>query len=239
MDPGTGRVRQWPAANGNPTMRILLVEDDPMIGAAVATALRDAAYAVDWVKDGATANRVLDGNEHQAVLLDLGLPGRDGLDVLRRLRQAGNRIPVVVVTARDGVDDRIAGLDLGADDYLVKPFDVNELLARLRAVVRRQGGQSTPVLSNGRVSLDPATRSAQTDQAVAVLSAREFALLHALLLRPGRILTRAELEAHLYGWNEEVESNAVDFLIHGVRRKLGAQVIKNVRGAGWMVDKPL
>ena len=219
-------------------MRILLVEDDPMIGEAVCVALRDAAYAVNWVRDGATAGSVLESDEHQAVLLDLGLPRRDGLDVLRRLRQGGNPVPIIVITARDGVEDRIAGLDLGADDYLVKPFDVNELLARLRAVVRRQGGQAAPLLTNGKVSLDPATREARCGGAVELLSAREFALLHALLLRPGAILTRAELEERIYGWNEEVESNAVDFLIHGVRKKLGANIIKNVRGAGWMVEKP-
>lgn len=218
-------------------MRILLVEDDPMIGEAVATALKDAAYAVDWVRDGRTASRVLDAAEHQAVLLDLGLPGHGGLEVLRRLREADRRLPVIIVTARDGVDDRIQGLDLGADDYLVKPFDVNELLARMRAVIRRQGGQAAPILGNGRVSLDPATREAACGDRTATLSAREFALLQALLLRPGAILTRSELEERIYGWNEEVESNAVDFLIHGVRRKLGQDVIKNVRGAGWCVDK--
>ena len=218
-------------------MRILLVEDDAMIGEAVSVTLKDAAYAVDWVKDGATASSVLEHGEHQAVLLDLGLPKRDGLEVLRRLRQAGNPVPVIVITARDGVEDRIKGLDFGADDYLVKPFDINELLARLRAVVRRQAGQAVPVLTNGKVSLDPATREARYGDTVELLSAREFALLHALLLRPGAILTRAELEERIYGWNEEVESNAVDFLIHGVRKKLGAAVIKNVRGAGWMVDK--
>lgn len=219
-------------------MRILLVEDDPMIGEAVSVALRDAAYAVDWVKDGDTASRVLERAEHQAVLLDLGLPRRDGLEVLRRLRQSDNAVPVIVITARDGVEERIKGLDFGADDYLVKPFDVGELLARLRAVVRRQGGQAAPQLSNGTVSLDPATREARCGGATVLLSAREFALLHALLLRPGAILTRTELEERIYGWNEEVESNAVDFLIHGVRKKLGAQVIKNVRGAGWMVVRP-
>ncbi|MGA7181072.1 MAG: response regulator [Thiobacillaceae bacterium] len=218
-------------------MRILLVEDDPMIGEAVSVALKDAAYAVDWVKDGATASRVLENTEHQAVLLDLGLPRRDGLDVLRRLRQAGNPVPVIIITARDSVEDRIKGLDFGADDYLVKPFDVNELLARLRAIIRRKGGQAVPVLTNGRVSLDPATREARCGDTVEILSAREFALLQALLLRPGVILTRHELEERIYGWNEEVESNAVDFLIHGVRRKLGADVIKNVRGAGWMVTR--
>ena len=219
-------------------MRILLVEDDPMIGAAVSVALKDAAYAVDWVRDGDAASVVLDHGEHQVVLLDLGLPGRDGLEVLRRLRQRGNPVPVIVITARDGVDERIKGLDFGADDYLVKPFDVNELLARLRAIMRRRGGQSAPVLTNGLVSLDPATREARCGDLVALLSAREFALLHALLLRPGAILSRAELEERIYGWNEEVESNAVDFLIHSVRRKLGANAIKNVRGAGWMVAKP-
>lgn len=219
-------------------MRVLLVEDDHMIGEAVSVALKDASYAVDWVKDGATAGNVLENGEHQAVLLDLGLPRRDGLEVLRRLRQAGNAIPVIIITARDGVEDRIAGLDFGADDYLAKPFDAQELLARLRAVIRRQGGQATPVMSNGIVSLDPASREARRGDIVEVLSAREFALLHALLLRPGTILTRAELENRIYGWNEEVESNAVDFLIHGVRRKLGKDAIKNVRGAGWMVGKP-
>lgn len=218
-------------------MRILLVEDDSMIGEAIIVALKDAAYAVDWVKDGATANNVLEQGEHQAVLLDLGLPKRDGLEVLRRLRLVKNAIPVIIITARDGLQDRIDGLDLGADDYLVKPFDVSELLARLRAIVRRQGGQSAPVLTNGKVSLNPATHEAYCGDIVEVLSAREFALLHALLLRSGTILTRAELEASIYGWNEEVESNAIDFLIYGVRKKLGADVIKNVRGAGWMVEK--
>lgn len=219
-------------------VRILLVEDDLMIGEAVSVALKDAAYAVDWVKDGATADRVLENVEYQAVLLDLGLPKRDGLEVLRRLRQVGNTVPVIVITARDSVDDRIKGLDFGADDYLVKPFNLNEMLARLRAIIRRQGGQATPLLTNGKVTLDLATRQARCGDVMEVLSAREFALLQALLLRPGTILSRTELEERLYGWNEEVESNAVDFLIHGVRKKLGAHIIKNVRGAGWMVEKP-
>jgi len=199
-------------------MRILLIEDDTMIGAAVSVALKDAAYSVDWVKDGVTASQVLGQGEHQCVLLDLGLPGRDGLEVLRRLRLGGNKVPVIVITARDGVEDRIKGLDFGADDYLLKPFNVNELLARLRAVIRRQGGQAAPLLSNGRVTLDPASHQAQCGDTLVTLSAREFALLHALLLRPGAILARAELEARIYGWNEEVESNAVDFLIHGIRK---------------------
>lgn len=220
-------------------MRILLVEDDSMIGEALSVALKDSAYAVDWVKDGATASTALEHGEHQAVLLDLGLPKRDGFEVLRRLRLGGNTVPVIVITARDSVADRVKGLDFGADDYLVKPFDINELLARLRAVIRRQGGQAAPLLTNGKVSLDQATMEARCGDAAELLSAREFALLHALLLRPGTILTRAELEERIYGWNEEVESNAVDFLIHGVRKKLGASAIKNVRGAGWMVEKPV
>ena len=218
-------------------MRVLLVEDDSMIGEAISIALRDAAYAVDWVQDGNAANDVLQQGEHGAVLLDLGLPNRDGFEVLRRLRQGGNNIPVIVITARDGVDDRIKGLDFGADDYLVKPFDVNELLARLRAVVRRQRGQAENILSSGDVSLDLSTREARYGDLLERLSAREFSLMQALLQRPGAILTRADLENQIYGWNEEVESNAVDFLIHGVRKKLGADVIKNVRGAGWMIAK--
>jgi two-component system OmpR family response regulator len=218
-------------------VRVLLVEDDPMIGRAIEVALRDAAYAVDWVRDGVTAGVALENGEHQAVLLDLGLPRRDGLEVLRRMRERGNRTPVVVITARDAVDDRIRGLDLGADDYVLKPFDVDELLARMRAVMRRQGGHASSVLSNGTLTLDLATREVRRGEISHTLSAREFALLHALLLRPGVILARSELEGRIYGWNEEVESNAVDFLIHGVRRKLGADAIRNVRGAGWMVPK--
>ena len=218
-------------------MRILLVEDDEMIGKAIFIALKDAAYAVDWVKDGDIACSTLKICEHQAVLLDLGLPKQDGLEVLRHLRSVGNTIPVIVITARDGVNERIKGLDHGADDYLVKPFDIKELLARLRAVIRRQGGQAAPLLTNGRISLDPSTHDVTCGGRQITLSAREFSLLHALLLHPGRILARAQLEEHIYGWNEEVESNAVDFLIHGIRKKLGADAIKNVRGAGWMVEK--
>ncbi|WP_018912741.1 response regulator transcription factor [Thiomonas sp. FB-6] len=218
-------------------MRALLIEDDPMIAAAIEVALRDAAYAVDLVRDGETADHVLRDGQHQIVLLDIGLPGRDGLSVLQRLRERGERVPVMLITARDAAADRVRGLDLGADDYVVKPFDMDELLARMRAVVRRQSGQAAAELGNGDVRLDPATREARRGDLRVVLTAREFALLHALLLRPGTILTRAQLEDRLYGWNEEVESSAIDFLIHGVRRKLGADVIKNVRGAGWMVDK--
>jgi two-component system OmpR family response regulator len=219
-------------------LRILLVEDDPMIGEAVSVALKDAAYAVDWVRDGISASAALASGEHQAMLLDLGLPRRGGFEVLDSMRGKGHGAPVIVISARDAVDDRVKALDLGADDYLIKPFDLHELLARLRAVIRRKGGRADPILDNGVVTLDPATREARRGDASHLLSAREFALLLALMLRPGAILGRAELEERIYGWNEEVESNAVEFLIHGVRKKLGADVIRNVRGAGWMVDRP-
>jgi two-component system OmpR family response regulator len=218
-------------------MRILLVEDDPMIGEALCVALRDAAYAVDWVQDGEAAIRVLSNQEHQAVLLDLGLPKLDGLAVLKKIRSNGSTLPVIIMTARDQIEDRVKGLDWGADDYLVKPFDINELLARLRATLRRQGGQAAALLSNGILNLNPATREASLGDKTCQLSAREFSLLQALLLRPGAILNRTQLEETIYGWNEEVESNVIDFLIHGLRKKLGSDAIKNVRGAGWMVAK--
>jgi two-component system OmpR family response regulator len=218
-------------------MRILLVEDDAMIGEAVRLALHDEAYAVDWVKDASAAAVALQGDEYQAVLLDLTLPGADGLSVLQRLRRNGRKVPVIIISAREALEDRIKGLDLGADDYLAKPFDVPELLARLRAVIRRQGGQAGETLTNGRIALDPATHVARCGEVEHTLSPREFALLRALLLRPGAILSRAELEQRIYAAEQEVESNAVDFLIHGLRRKFGADVIKNVRGAGWMVER--
>jgi two-component system, OmpR family, response regulator len=220
-------------------MRVLLVEDDRMVGAAVVQALKDAAYAVDWVTDGQTAIEAAEIETYDVALLDLGLPETDGQEVLRRFRQGGGRqLPVIIVTARDGIDDRIEGLDLGADDYLVKPFEIRELLARMRAVLRRQGSGSSSVLSNGKISLDPATREAAFSGETSLLTAREFALLQALLVRPGAILSRGDLERHIYGWNEEVESNAIEFLIHTIRKKLGAAAIRNVRGVGWMVDRP-
>ena len=219
-------------------MRVLLIEDDRMIGTAMQQALKDAAYAVDWVTDGETAIHAAENEAYELALLDLGLPKADGREVLRRLRALGRRLPVIIVTARDGVDDRIDGLDLGADDYLVKPFEIRELLARMRAVLRREGSGSSPLLSNGKLSLDPATREASFLGQTALLTAREFALLQALLARPGTILSRSELERQIYGWNEEVESNAIEFLIHTIRKKLGATAIRNVRGVGWMVDRP-
>ena len=218
-------------------MRALLAEDDKMIGEAVAGALKDASYAVDWVRNGEAASTALATQIYDIVLLDLGLPGKDGLDVLRSSRSQGGVAPVLVITARDGIDDRIVGLDSGADDYIVKPFDIGELLARMRAVIRRKAGSPHPILSNGRLDLDPATREVACDGVPVPLTAREFALLRALLLRPGAILSRAQLEDRIYGWGEEVESNAVEFLIHSLRRKLGADAIRNVRGVGWLVAK--
>lgn len=218
-------------------MRILLVEDDRMIGEAVKQALKDAAYAVDWVRDSIAASDAVETGDYELVILDLGLPGRDGLEVLQRMRDGGDATAVLIITARDALDDRIRGLDLGADDYLLKPFAVGELLARMRAVIRRQTGNAVPLLSNGLLTLDPATKEAVCGDRRCCLTAREFSLLQALLLRPGAILSRDELETRIYGWNEEVESNAVEFIIHAVRKKLGSDAIKNVRGMGWMVDR--
>ena len=219
-------------------MRVLLVEDDAMIGEAIQASLKDAAYATDWVKDGAIALASLSCQHYDLVLLDLGLPGKDGLEVLRHIRARDNPVPLLIITARDGLTDRLSGLDGGADDYIVKPFEVAELLARMRAVLRRKGGNAVPLLGNGTVSLDPATRQATAADGTPVqLSHREFSLLQALLVRPGAILSRSDLEDRIYGWGEEVDSNAVEFLIHAMRRKLGSEVIKNVRGAGWMVSK--
>ncbi|WP_374590642.1 response regulator transcription factor [Aquabacterium sp.] len=221
-------------------MRVLLVEDDPMIGEAIHAALKGESYAADWVRDGPWALSVLRDQRYDLVLLDLGLPGKDGLDVLRSLRMADNPVALLIITARDDLHDRLQGLNAGADDYLLKPFHMAELLARMRAVLRRQGGHAVGVLSNGVVSLDTATRQAQASGvAETQLSAREFALLQALMIRPGAILSRSELEDRIYGWGEEVESNAVEYLIHAIRRKLGVNVIKNVRGVGWMVSKPV
>ena len=219
-------------------MRILLVEDDPMIGDAIQVALNDASYATDWVKNGLTALTALETQPYDLVLLDLGLPGKDGLDVLDSIRGRNNPVPLLIITARDSLDDRLRGLDGGADDYLLKPFDMAELLARMRAVLRRKGGHAQSLLDNGVVALDLVSKQASTAENPDVqLSSREFALLQALLIRPGAILSRSELEDRLYGWGNEVESNAVEFLIHSLRRKLGNQVIKNVRGMGWMVSK--
>ena len=220
-------------------MRILLVEDDKMIAEAVLNGLKTARYAVDWVNNGNTAEQVLNSQQYDLVLLDLGLPGQDGLQVLKHLRQEKNNTPVLIVTARDDLDSRLAGLDGGADDYIIKPFDLSELLARIRAVLRRQSGQSTPLLSNGAITLNPTNYQVTlADQPTPIeLSNKEFAILQALMTRPGIIHSRADLEDKSYAWGDEVESNAIDFLIHALRKKIGKEQIKNVRGVGWLVSK--
>jgi two-component system response regulator QseB len=218
-------------------MRLLLAEDDAMIGAAVRDRLRGQGFAVDWVRDGRAADAALTGDVYDLLLLDLGLPGREGLAVLKGLRGRGSTLPVVILTARDAVDDRVAGLDAGADDYVVKPFDLKELEARLRAVLRRRAGNASSVIEHGRLSLDLASHELRRDGVPVPVSPREFALLHALLERPGRILSRAQLEERLYGWGEEVGSNVVEVHIHSLRRKLGADLIRNVRGVGYRIPE--
>jgi len=218
-------------------MRILLVEDDRMIGAGLRAALRQAGLAVDWVMDAPAAEAALAGEAFELVLLDLGLPGRDGLALLQSLRARGDATPVIVVTARDALASRVAGLDAGADDYLVKPFELDELLARVRAVTRRHAGRAEPALEVGTVKLDPATRQVWRSGQPVQLSAREFALLEALMARPGAILSRAQLEDRLYGWGDAVESNAISVYIHQLRRKLGEDFIVTVRGVGYYVAR--
>ena len=216
-------------------MRVLLVEDDEMIGHSLREALVSQGWSVDWVKDGLLAQSAWADGDYACVLLDLGLPKRDGVEVLRQARARGDATPVVVLTARDGVDDRVYGLDLGADDYLLKPCEVRELVARMRAVIRRRDGSAHSLIGSGTLQLDLTTREVLLAGERSQLSAREFALLHALLERPGAILSREQLENRIYGWGEEVTSNAVDVLIHGMRRKLGPDAIRNVRGLGWRV----
>ena len=220
-------------------MRILLVEDDQMIAEAISLGLKNARYAVDWVNNGRTAETALNSQQYDLVLLDLGLPGQDGLTVLRHLRQNKNNTPVLIVTARDDLESRLSGLDGGADDYIIKPFDLSELLARIRAVLRRQSGQSTPQLTNGSMTLDPSNYQVtllENTHPIS-LSNKEFAILQALMNRHGILHSRADLEDKLYAWGDEVESNAIDFLIHGLRKKIGKEHIKNVRGVGWLVAK--
>ena len=219
-------------------MRVLLIEDDRMIGEGLSHGLAAEGYSGDWGRDRPTAETALRGGGHALVLLDLGLPGADGLQVLRSARTAGNDTSVLIITARDGLDSRVAGLDLGADDYLVKPFEMRELLARMRAILRRRAGRASARLLAAETELDTESHVLSHAGTVALLSAREYALVHALMERPGRILSRAQIEERIYGWGEEVESNAVDALILTVRRKVGKGAILNVRGAGWMVPKP-
>jgi len=218
-------------------MRILLVEDDALLGDAIQAGLKQAGHAVDWARDGIAAETALRTGDYSAVVLDLGLPRKDGLSVLRELRARRSRLPVLVLTARDTVDDRIRGLDAGADDYLIKPFDLGELNARLRALLRRAAGQPAPLLAAAGITLDPATREVRAQGQAVELSAREYALLHALMQHPGRALSRAQLEQHLYAWGEEIGSNTVEVYVHHLRRKLGTDAIRTLRGIGYVVAR--
>ncbi len=218
-------------------MRLLLVEDDLMIGESVLDLLRVEGYAVDWVKDGEMADTALDAETYDLVLLDLGLPRRDGLTVLRRLRARKDRTPVLIATARDAVAQRVEGLDMGADDYIVKPYELDELLARIRALIRRAAGRAEPVYEHLGVSIDPVTREVTLEGQPVVLSAREWSILELLLARPGMVLSRKQLEDHLYSWKDDLSSNAVEVYIHGLRKKLGPHFIQNVRGVGYMIPR--
>jgi len=218
-------------------MRVLVVEDDPMIGRAVLSGLRDTGYATDWVRDGVEAELALSTGNYDAALLDLGLPRREGIAILRTLRRGNNDLPVVIMTARDAVPDRIAGLDAGADDYLVKPFSLDELLARMRAVIRRHAGRASPEIAYGALLLDPVQRIVKFRSEPVELSAREFAVLEALMREPGAVVSRQKLEEAVYGWGEEIQSNCVEVHLHNLRRKLRPELIRNVRGVGYRVSK--
>jgi two-component system response regulator QseB len=219
-------------------MRLLLVEDDAMIGRAVQQGLAGAGFAVDWARDGRAAELALANGVYDAAVLDLGLPHKDGMQLLRDLRAKGLNLPVLVATARDAVPDRIAGLNAGADDYVLKPFDLDELIARVRALVRRSAGTAAPELVCGRLRVDPVKREVRLAGQDIPLSPREFALLEALMQRPGAVLSREQLEDAVYGWGEEVGSNAVEVHLHHLRRKLGTGTIRNVRGVGYKVSPP-
>jgi two-component system, OmpR family, response regulator len=218
-------------------MRVLVAEDDPMIGRAVLTGLRASGYATDWVCDGVEAGLALSGGGYDAALLDLGLPRRDGLEILKALRREQKDLPVLIITARDALQDRIAGLDSGADDYLVKPFSLDELLARMRAVIRRRAGRASPEIRYGALLVDPVRRMVSFRDRPVELSAREFALLEALLQEPGAVVSRSRLEEAVYGWGEEVESNSVEVHLHNLRRKLAPELIRNLRGVGYRVTR--
>lgn len=219
-------------------MKILLVEDDAMIGENIQIALEGEEIVVDWVKDGEAAEIALATHTYDAMLLDLGLPGKDGMELLRSLRARTNSIPVLIVTARDSVPERVLGLKTGADDYLVKPFDVEELLARLHALVRRSRGMTESSYRHGNIEINIETRQVMVDGSQVILSSREWAILDALIARPGAILSRGQLEERLYGWSGDVESNAIEVYVHGLRKKLGQQFVITVRGLGYMVGKP-
>ena len=218
-------------------MRILLVEDDKLLGDGVQAGLAQSGFNVDWVRDGIAAELALKTGEYAGVVLDLGLPRLSGLDLLQRLRKLGNKVPVLILTARDSVEDRVRGLDGGADDYVIKPFDLPELAARLRALVRRSSGEAAPTLRVGEIELDAAARSVTFRALPVELSLREFALLQELMLSAGRVLSREQLAQRLYAWGEEIESNAIEVHVHHLRRKLAPELVRTVRGVGYMLAR--
>jgi two-component system OmpR family response regulator len=218
-------------------MRILLVEDDPMIGETVLEVLRAEGFATDWVRDGPMAETAATTQTYDLILLDLGLPGKEGLQVLQSLRERGHRLPVLIATARDAVDQRIRGLDTGADDYLVKPYDLDELLARIRALLRRSAGRPEPLYQWGDITVNRATKEVLKAGQVVALSAREWAVLEALVARPGTVLSRAQIEDKLFGWKDDINSNAVEVYVHGLRKKLGSDMIETVRGLGYRAPR--
>jgi two-component system response regulator QseB len=218
-------------------MRVLLVEDDALLGDGVRAGLKQVGFAVDWVQDGQAAKLALETEEYALVVLDLGLPKLSGMDLLKWLRTQASKLPVLILTARDTVADRVSGLNTGADDYLIKPFDLDELIARLNALLRRSAGQIMLTLQHGDVELTPSTHQVSKNGQTVELSAREFTLLHELLLHVGRVQSREQLEQHLYGWGEEVESNSVEVHIHHLRKKLGVELIRTLRGVGYVIDK--
>lgn len=218
-------------------MRLLLVEDDPLLGDGIRVGLSQAGFVVDWVKDGVAAKLALQAETYALVVLDLGLPRLSGSELLKWLRGTGKDIPVLILTARDTVADRVGGLDAGADDYLVKPFDLDELAARIRALLRRAGGRAAPLIVHGKLEVDPASRVVTLEGSPVELSSKEYSILLVLLEGAGRALSREQLEQSLYGWGDEVESNAVEVHIHHLRKKLGAGLIRTIRGVGYLVDK--
>lgn len=218
-------------------MRLLLIEDDPMIGESVRKGLRQDGFTIDWVRDGHSGETALDEQVHDLLLLDLGLPAKGGIEVLTSIRRKGNRIPVLILTARDAVSDRVAGLNAGADDYLIKPFDLEELVARIHALLRRQAGRAEAVIEHGALTLNTTTHEAHLAGKSLSLSAREYALLEAMLARPGVVFSVAQLQEKLYGWDDEIGSNTIEVYIHSLRKKLGTEFIKNVRGVGYMIPK--
>ena len=217
-------------------MRLLLVEDDPLIGDGIRAGLRQEDYSVDWFTEARTAEMALQSEQYDLMILDLGLPDKSGLDILKRLRSQGSELPVLILTARDAVSDRVAGLDTGADDYMLKPFDLDELSARLRALLRRSSGRASSEILHGDIVLDPAAHSVSKSGEKIDISPREYAVLHLLLSNTGKVMSRGRLEEGLYSWDGEVESNAIEVYVHHLRKKLGADLIRTIRGVGYIID---